>query len=133
MERRGEMPFVTSGESPIVSLIDQMNAALKEAGIERSSFEKYTVYSLRAVNALRNGVVLKCRHFGAPGGNSKLVTASAETVLDRATVLPLLPDGPAALVPLTSRTTLLASSQHRFVAPTRASMLIATASPRRPS
>jgi hypothetical protein len=65
-------------------------------------------------------VVLKCRHFGAPGGNSKLVTASAETVLDRATVLPLLPDGPAALVPLTSRTTLLASSRHRFVAPTRA-------------
>src|ERR1700757_363729 len=56
MERRGEMPFVTSGESPIVPLIDQMNAALKEAGIERSSFEKYTVYSLRAVNALRNGV-----------------------------------------------------------------------------
>jgi hypothetical protein len=45
------MPFVTSGESPIVSLIDQMNAALKEAGIERSSFEKYTVYSLRAENA----------------------------------------------------------------------------------
>ena len=33
-----------------------MNAALKEAGIERSSFEKYTVYSLRAGNALRNGV-----------------------------------------------------------------------------
>jgi hypothetical protein len=59
-ERRGEMPFVTSGESPIVSLIDQMNAALKEAGIERSSFEKYTVYSLRAVNALRNGVVQWC-------------------------------------------------------------------------
>ena len=42
------------------SLIDQLNSALKAAGIERSSFgEKYSVYSLRhfyAVNALRNGV-----------------------------------------------------------------------------
>ena len=46
--------------SKINSLIDQMNAALKEAGIERNSFgEKYSVYSLRhfyAVNALRNGM-----------------------------------------------------------------------------
>jgi hypothetical protein len=46
--------------SRISSLIDQLGAALKEAGIERSTFgEKYSVYSLRhfyAVNALRNGV-----------------------------------------------------------------------------
>ena len=46
--------------SNIISLIDQLNAALKEAGIEKSSFgEKYSVYSLRhfyAVNALRNGI-----------------------------------------------------------------------------
>ena len=46
--------------SKIISLIDQLNAALREAGIVRSSFgEKYTVYSLRhfyAVNALRSGV-----------------------------------------------------------------------------
>ena len=46
--------------SRISSLIDQLGAALKEAGIEGSTFgEKYSVYSLRhfyAVNALRNGV-----------------------------------------------------------------------------
>ena len=46
--------------SQIVLLIDQLNSALREAGIERSSFgEKYSVYSLRhyhAVNALRTGV-----------------------------------------------------------------------------
>jgi integrase len=46
--------------SKILTLIDQLNAALKDAGIQHSSFgEKYTVYSLRhfyAVNALRNGV-----------------------------------------------------------------------------
>ncbi|SDK07025.1 Site-specific recombinase XerD [Bradyrhizobium sp. Rc2d] len=46
--------------SKITTLIDQLNAALREAGIERNGFgEKYTVYSLRhfyAVNALRNGV-----------------------------------------------------------------------------
>jgi integrase len=42
--------------SRVVSLIDQLDSALREAGIERSSFgEKYSVYSL-AVNALRNGV-----------------------------------------------------------------------------
>ena len=63
-KRRAEDPagllFVMADGSKINSLIDQMNAALKEAGIERSSFgEKYSVYSLRhfyAVNALRNGV-----------------------------------------------------------------------------
>jgi hypothetical protein len=46
--------------SKVISLIDQLDAALREADIERSSFgEKYSVYSLRhfyAVNALRNGI-----------------------------------------------------------------------------
>ena len=63
-KRRAEDPagllFAMPDGSKIISLIDQLNAALKEAGIERSSFgEKYSVYSLRhfyAVNALRNGV-----------------------------------------------------------------------------
>ncbi|ERF79673.1 MAG: hypothetical protein CFE30_34715 [Bradyrhizobium sp. PARBB1] len=44
----------------IITLIDQLNAALRDAGIIRSSFgEKYAVYCVRhfcAVNALRNGV-----------------------------------------------------------------------------
>ena len=52
--------FAMPDGSPIVTLIDQLTAALREAGIERSSFgEKYSVYSLRhfyAVNALRNGI-----------------------------------------------------------------------------
>ena len=47
-------------ESRIGTLIDQLDAALKEAGIEKNSFgEKYSIYSLRhfyTVNALRNGV-----------------------------------------------------------------------------
>jgi integrase len=63
-KRRAEDPagllFVMPDGSKIVSIIDQLNAALKEAGIQRNSFgEKYSVYSLRhfyAVNALRNGV-----------------------------------------------------------------------------
>jgi integrase len=63
-KRRAEEPggllFLMPDGSKITSLIDQLNAALKEAGIQRSSFgEKYTVYSLRhfyAVNALRNGI-----------------------------------------------------------------------------
>jgi integrase len=42
------------------TLIDQLDAALREAGLERSSFdEKYSIYSFRhfyAVNALRNGI-----------------------------------------------------------------------------
>lgn len=46
--------------SKITTLIDQLNAALEKAGIERSTFgEKYSIYSLRhfyAVSALRNGV-----------------------------------------------------------------------------
>jgi site-specific recombinase XerD len=56
----GGLLFPMPNGSPIVTLIDQLTSALKEAGIERSSFgEKYSVYSLRhfyAVNALRNGV-----------------------------------------------------------------------------
>ena len=52
--------FVMPDGSSIITLIDQLNSALKEAGIERNSFgEKYSVYSLRhfyAVNALRNGI-----------------------------------------------------------------------------
>jgi integrase len=63
-KRRAEDPagllFAMPDGSQIVSMIDQLNAALRQAGIERSSFgEKYSVYSLRhfyAVNALRNGV-----------------------------------------------------------------------------
>ena len=46
-------------ESRIGTLIDQLDAALKEAGIEKNSFGGYSIYSLRhfyAVNALRNGV-----------------------------------------------------------------------------
>ena len=46
--------------STVVTLIDQFNAALNEAGVQRSSFgQKYTPYSLRhfyAVMALRSGV-----------------------------------------------------------------------------
>lgn len=49
-----------SDKSRIVTLIDQLNAALREANSERNSFgEKYSIYSLRhfyAVNALRNGI-----------------------------------------------------------------------------
>ena len=46
--------------SRIVTLIDQLDAALKEAGLQKNSFgEKYSIYSFRhfyAVNALRNGI-----------------------------------------------------------------------------
>ena len=60
VEAPGGLLFVMPDGSQIISLIDQLNSALKEASIERSSFdEKYSVYSLRhfyAVNALRNGV-----------------------------------------------------------------------------
>ncbi|MEY9402012.1 site-specific recombinase XerD [Bradyrhizobium japonicum] len=52
--------FVMPDGSKITTLIDQLNAALEKAGIERSTFgEKYSIYSLRhfyAVSALRNGV-----------------------------------------------------------------------------
>ena len=59
-EASGGLLFVMPDGSSIVTLIDQLTSALKEAGIERNSFgEKYSVYSLRhfyAVNALRTGV-----------------------------------------------------------------------------
>jgi integrase len=63
-KRRTESPsgqlLAMANGSRIVTLIDQLNAALREANLLRSSFgEKYSVYSLRhfyAVNALRNGV-----------------------------------------------------------------------------
>lgn len=54
------VPLNDWANAKITTLIDQLNATLKDAGIERSTFgEKYSVYSLRhfyAVNALRNGV-----------------------------------------------------------------------------
>jgi integrase len=51
-KRRAEEPggllFAMPDGSQIISLIDQLNSALREAGIERSSFgEKYSAYSLR--------------------------------------------------------------------------------------
>jgi integrase len=46
--------------SRVITLIDQFNAALRQAGIQTNSFgEKYSLYSLRhfyAVTALRNGI-----------------------------------------------------------------------------
>ena len=46
--------------SRITTLIDQLDAALRDAGLQRNSFgEKYSIYSFRhfyAVNALRNGI-----------------------------------------------------------------------------
>ena len=58
-KRRLEDAVMPDG-SKIISLIDQLDAALGQAEILRSSFgEKYSVYSLRhfyAVNALRNGI-----------------------------------------------------------------------------
>jgi integrase len=62
--RAGDDPnkflFAMPKGTKIISLIDQFNNALKEAGVERNSFgEKYTLYSLRhfyAVMALRNGI-----------------------------------------------------------------------------
>ena len=44
----------------IVTMIDQLDAALEEADLQKNSFgEKYSIYSFRhfyAVNALRNGI-----------------------------------------------------------------------------
>jgi integrase len=52
--------FAMADGSKVTTLIDQFNAALKEAGVQRNGFgEKYTLYSLRhfyAVMALRNGI-----------------------------------------------------------------------------
>ncbi len=59
-EASASLLFIMPDGSRIGTLIDQLDAALKEAGIEKNSFgEKYSIYSLRhfyAVNALRNGV-----------------------------------------------------------------------------
>jgi len=63
-KRRAENPagrlLAMSDESRIITLIDQLDAALREASLERNSFgEKYSIYSFRhfyAVNALRNGI-----------------------------------------------------------------------------
>ena len=63
-KRTGEDPnnflFAMSKGTRIISLNDQFNTALKQAGIERNGFgEKYALYSLRhfyAVMALRNGI-----------------------------------------------------------------------------
>jgi integrase len=63
-KRRAENPagrlLSMPDESRIVTLMDQLDAALREAGLQRNSFgEKYSIYSLRhfyAVNALRSGV-----------------------------------------------------------------------------
>lgn len=63
-KRRAENPagylLAMPDESRIITLIDQLDAALREAGMERNSFgEKYSIYSFRhfyAVNALRNGI-----------------------------------------------------------------------------
>jgi integrase len=63
-KRIGEDPnnflFAMPKGTRIISLIDQFNTALKQAGIERNGFgEKYTPYSLRhfyAAMALRNGI-----------------------------------------------------------------------------
>ena len=63
-KRRAENPagrlLSMPDESRIVTMIDQLDAALREVGLQRNSFgEKYSIYSFRhfyAVNALRNGI-----------------------------------------------------------------------------
>jgi integrase len=63
-KRNGEdlnnLLFAMPKGTRIISLMDQFNIALKQAGIERNGFgEKYALYSLRhfyAVMALRNGI-----------------------------------------------------------------------------
>jgi integrase len=63
-KRSGEDPnnflFAMPDSSKVVTLIDQFNAALKQAGTQQNGFgEKYALYSLRhfyAVMALRNGI-----------------------------------------------------------------------------
>jgi hypothetical protein len=43
-EEPGGLLFIMPDGSPILTLIDQLTSALKEAGIERNSFgEKYSV------------------------------------------------------------------------------------------
>jgi integrase len=52
--------FAMPDGSKVVTLIDQFNAVLKQAGLQKNGFgEKYSLYSLRhfyAVMALRNGI-----------------------------------------------------------------------------
>jgi hypothetical protein len=63
-KRRAENPdgrLLALPDGPrIVTLIDSLDAALKEANLQKNSFgEKYSIYSFRrfyAVNALRNGI-----------------------------------------------------------------------------
>src|SRR4051794_13538519 len=63
-KRAAEQPnkflFAMPDGSQVITLIDQFNAVLKQAGIQRNGFgEKYSLYSLRhfyAVMALRNGI-----------------------------------------------------------------------------
>jgi len=63
-KRGGEGPnnflFAMPDGSKVITLIDQFNAVLKQAGMQKNGFgEKYSLYSLRhfyAVMALRNGI-----------------------------------------------------------------------------
>lgn len=59
-ENTNNFLFAMPNGTKIMSLMDQFNLALKQAGIERNGFgEKYSLYSLRhfyAVMALRNGI-----------------------------------------------------------------------------
>src|SRR3954447_25582865 len=59
-ENRSKFLFAMPDGSQVITLIDQFNAVLKQAGIQRNGFgEKYSLYSLRhfyAVQALRNGI-----------------------------------------------------------------------------
>jgi integrase len=59
-EDRNNFLFLMPDGSKVITLIDQLNAALKQAGILKNGFgEKYSLYSLRhfyAVTALRNGI-----------------------------------------------------------------------------
>src|SRR4051812_9341988 len=59
-ENSNEFLFAMPDGSRVVTLIDQFNAVLKQAGIQRNGFgEKYSLYSLRhfyAVMALRKGI-----------------------------------------------------------------------------
>jgi integrase len=59
-EDRDNVLFAMADGFKVTTLIDQFNAALKQAGIQKNGFgEKYSLYSLRhfyAVTALRNGI-----------------------------------------------------------------------------
>lgn len=59
-ETANDFLFAMPDGSKVTTLIDQFNAVLEQAGVERNGFgEKYSLYSLRhfyAVMALRNGI-----------------------------------------------------------------------------